>query len=286
VGHSAYDSYAILLEADGKRLFYTGDFRAHGRKASLTEKLIEDPPKNVNVLLMEGTCIGRDNDDLGFPTEDDLVPPLVEIFQQTKGMPLVWCSGQNIDRIVTIFKACRRSNRQLIVDMYTAEILRATGNKRIPQADWNGIRVFLPASQKWRIKKEKAFDVAKPYYAYRTYPEKLAEAASKSVLLFRPSMVSDLERANCLKDASLVCSKWAGYLKKENLQWFAEWLKQTGTPLHFCHTSGHASVFNLRRMRDAFPDAIAVPVHLENREQFSTFVRNVRLQDDGEWWNT
>ncbi len=32
VDHSAYDAYALLVEADGKRLFYSGDFRAHGRK--------------------------------------------------------------------------------------------------------------------------------------------------------------------------------------------------------------------------------------------------------------
>lgn len=91
VDHSAYDSYATLVEAECKRLFYTGDFRAHGRKASLTERLIEHPPKNVDILLMEGTCVGRE--DQKFPTEDDLVPKFVEIFKKTSGMPLVWCSG-------------------------------------------------------------------------------------------------------------------------------------------------------------------------------------------------
>jgi ribonuclease J len=30
VDHSAFDAYAVLVEADGKRLFYSGDFRAHG----------------------------------------------------------------------------------------------------------------------------------------------------------------------------------------------------------------------------------------------------------------
>ena len=32
VDHSAYDAYAVLVEAEGKRLFYTGDFRAHGAR--------------------------------------------------------------------------------------------------------------------------------------------------------------------------------------------------------------------------------------------------------------
>jgi ribonuclease J len=283
VDHSAYDAYAVLVEADGKRLFYTGDFRAHGRKASLTEKLIANPPKNVDILLMEGTCVARA--DQNFPTEDDLVPCLADIFRQTKGMPLVWCSGQNIDRIVTIFKACRRAGRQFIVDMYTAEMLRATGNEHLPQAAWDSIRVFLPASQRRRIIQEAAFDIAASYRSFRIFSEKLAEAASKSVMLFRPSMVRDLESTGCLKDGCLICSVWDGYLEGEKNQWFVKWMAERGLPLHRSHTSGHASVPDLRRMRDAFPDAVAVPVHLQDRERFVELFDNVELHDDGKWWS-
>jgi ribonuclease J len=285
VDHSAYDSYAVMVEADGKRLFYTGDFRAHGRKGSLTNRLIENPPTEVDVLLMEGTCIGREVDDVGFPTEDDLVPRLTEIFRKTKGMPLVWCSSQNIDRLVTIFKACRQARRQFILDVYTAEILRATGNERLPQADWNGIKVFLPFYQKLRIVKEKAFDVASPYYPYRIYPETFAQVASKSVLLFRPSMVRELETAGCLDDACVVCSVWGGYIDAPRNEWFLKWTKDCGTPLHRCHTSGHASVPDLQRMRGAFPNAVAVPVHLTDRKRFSEIFSEVELHEDGEWWS-
>lgn len=282
VDHSAYDSYAILVEAEGKRLFYTGDFRAHGRKASLTDRLIENPPRNVDILLMEGTCIGRE--DKTFDTEDDLVPRLADIFQQTKGMPLVWCSGQNIDRIVTVFKACLRAKRQFIVDMYTAEILRATNNPRLPQAEWNNVRVFLPDTQMWRIKKEQAFDISDSYKPHRIYWHQLAGAASNSVMLFRPSMVRDLEKAECLKDGCVVNSVWAGYLDKEQNRWFVEWLKKRDLPLHFCHTSGHASVPDLRRMRNAFPDAVVVPVHLTERERFVELFSKVERHEDGERW--
>jgi ribonuclease J len=283
VDHSAYDSYAVLIEAEGKRLFYTGDFRAHGRKASLMDKLIANPPKNVDILLMEGTCLGRE-DGKGFSTEDALVPGLADIFKQTTGMPLVWCSGQNIDRIVTVFKACIRADRQFIVDMYTAEILRATGNERLPQASWDRMRVFLPKSQKWRIIQNEAFDLAKSYRAFRIYPEQLCEAAGQSVMLFRPSMVRDLEEAKCLDGGCVVCSVWGGYLEKEQNRWFVDWMKQRGLPRHPCHTSGHASVPDLRRIRDAFPDAVAVPVHLSDRERFAALFGKVQLRDDGKWW--
>ena len=54
VDHSAFDAYSLLVEAAGRRLFYSGDFRAHGRKARLFEQLVADPPA-ADVMLMEGT---------------------------------------------------------------------------------------------------------------------------------------------------------------------------------------------------------------------------------------
>jgi ribonuclease J len=59
VDHSAFDSYAFLIEADGDRIFYSGDFRAHGRKGKLFQRLTTHPPKDLKVLLMEGSSLGR-----------------------------------------------------------------------------------------------------------------------------------------------------------------------------------------------------------------------------------
>lgn len=285
VDHSAYDAYAVLVEADEKRLFYSGDFRAHGRKANLVEKLIADPPPNVDILLMERTCIGRENEDRPYPTEDDLVPEFANYFRQTAGMPLVWCSGQNIDRIVTIFKACRLAGRKFIIDMYTAEILRATQNSSLPQANWRGIQVFLPTSQWLQLEKAEASAISNDYLPYRISSKSLAKAASDSVMLFRPSMVRDLEKAECLGSGCVVCSMWDGYLKLENNQWFADWVAERGLPLHHCHTSGHASVADLKRLRNAFSNAVAVPVHLSDRGRFAELLGNVQIHNDGEWWD-
>ena len=86
---------------------------------------------------MEGTTIGRKNSDKGFPTENDLQKEFECIFRTTTGMPLVWCSGQNIDRLVTVFKAAKRCGRQFIIDMYTAEILRATETANPRRIGWH-----------------------------------------------------------------------------------------------------------------------------------------------------
>ena len=58
VDHSAFDAYALLIEADGQRVYDSGDFRAHGRKAGLVERMLRDPPVGIDVLMMEGTPSG------------------------------------------------------------------------------------------------------------------------------------------------------------------------------------------------------------------------------------
>ncbi|KAF5076906.1 hypothetical protein DSECCO2_155600 [anaerobic digester metagenome] len=75
--HSAFDSYSFLVEAEGKRLFYSGDFRNHGRKASLFRKIISHPPKSIDYLLVEGTTIGRTQEN--FVTEDDIKDSFINV---------------------------------------------------------------------------------------------------------------------------------------------------------------------------------------------------------------
>lgn len=287
VDHSAYDSYALLVEADGKRLFYSGDLRAHGRKGALFERLVRQPPDRVDVLLMEGTTVGRDDQE--FPSETALEQRFVELFQQTEGMPLVWCSGQNIDRLVTIFRACVKAGRQFIIDMYTAHVLRATGNERLPQAGWDHIKVFLPGTQRRQIVRRGEFAIANSYRPWRIFPEQLAQAAATSVMLFRPSMINDVEQASCLPGARLIYSLWSGYLwsgylKDPKTKPFLEWLHRYGIPLSECHTSGHAAVQELMTLRRAFPNAPVVPIHTVNADRFEELFGNVECRNDGEWW--
>jgi len=119
--HSAFDAYGFLISAGGKSLFYTGDFRGHGRKAKLLDRLVKNPPK-TNALLMEGTLVGKRTNELTI-TESDLEKEFVQVIKKTPGIVLVTTSSQNIDRIVTIFKATKRTGRRFIIDFYTAEIL-------------------------------------------------------------------------------------------------------------------------------------------------------------------
>jgi ribonuclease J len=282
--HSAYDAYAVLVEADDRRLFYSGDLRAHGRKGILFERLVARPPKNVDVLLMEGSTIGRTGEDNEYPTEAELEKRFEQLFAEAAGLSLVWCSGQNIDRIVTIYRAARHVKKQLIVDMYTASVLRAIGNPKLPQPGFAGFRVFLPWGQKQTIRRKKLFDLAASFKTARIYPENLAGEAAKSVMLIRPSMRKDLEKAKCLADARMTYSLWGGYLKEDPQQRFLAWLQQRGIPMTHCHTSGHAPIKDLKRLAKALAPKMLVPIHSFEPQAFPALFANVQLKDDGVWW--
>jgi len=281
IDHSAHDSYCLLVEADGKRLLYSGDLRAHGRKAHLFQQLVSDPPPNIDVLICEGTQIGRDPE-FSYQDEQSVEDKMTALFKATKGMCLVWCSSQNIDRVATVFEATKNSGRQLIFDIYTAEIMRVTGDDSLPKPGRDGVRVFSPLSQRLLIKREQAFHFSNRYSSHRIYPEALPEAASRSVMIFRPSMYGDLQRAKCFESGLLVTSLWSGTVKKA--MDCVQAIKSAGNAYEHVHTSGHATEDELQEFVDAFPNSRVIPIHLEDREGFRRLSPNVELKNDHECW--
>ena len=285
VDHSAYDAYALLIEAGGQRLFYTGDVRGHGRKGALFERLLRDPPRNIDTLLMEGSSLGRLDPDRTFPSEDEIEARLVGLFDETPGMALVAASAQNIDRVVSLYRAAKRTGRTLILDLYAAVVLAATGNPRIPQSNWPGVAVFVPHHQRVHIKRTGRFDLLTAHGHNRIYAEDLPALAPRAAMLFRHSLLPDLDRAGCLTGAQAIWSQWDGYLRQPRGQALADELATRAIPLAHAHTSGHASIPDLRRLAAALAPRRLVPIHTFAPEQYpALFGPSVTIEQDGTWW--
>ena len=284
VDHSAYDAYALLVEADGKRLFYSGDFRAHGRKARLHHRLIADPPRSIDALLLEGSSLSRLDTDSAFPSESELEEQLVGQLQSTKGVTLFHTSAQNIDRLVTVYRACKRMERPMVIDLYAAAVLAATENPHIPQSDWPGVLLYLPRRQAIQVKRNAWFDLLRRHSSHRVYNDQLKAKAANGVFLFRPVLMNDLDKAGCLSDARFIYSQWAGYLEKGSYAPMEAWLQGHGIAINHLHTSGHASVGDLKALAEALQAKALVPIHSFTAERYPEIFSNVVLRDDGEWW--
>ena len=190
VDHSGFDAYAFLVEAEGKRIFYSGDFRGHGKKSGRFDKFIENPPKDIDFLIMEGT--GIEGKDGHYEKEDELRDKLVTIFKEEKGLIFFACSSQNIDRISSLYSACRRSGRILVLDPYTVyllDVLRKMAPK-IPQFDFKDIRVFFTSdSNTKRLADDKTlFKYKKAKISYDEIEEKKDSLVVKTFIWYKKSI--------------------------------------------------------------------------------------------------
>lgn len=283
--HSGYDAYSLLVEAEGRRLFYTGDLRAHGRKGALFERLVEQPPTDIDVLLMEGTHVREGaTSETKLPSESDVEEACVELFRSTAGMVLVHYSPQNVDRLVTLFRAARRSGREFVMDLYAATVAGATGRTTIPQAGWDGVRVYLPHTQRHKVIKAEEFERTDRVRAAWVYAQELAARPGEFAMTFRQSMARELAKAQCLAKARAIWSLWPGYLDARSGQRTQAWLAEQGIPLTVEHASGHASVHDLQRLVEALAPERVVPIHSFAPHRFPDFFPRVESRPDGEWW--
>jgi len=285
VDHSAYDAYALLIEADGKRIFYSGDLRMHGRKASLTENLISNPPQNIDVLMLEGSLLGRTENIGRSPSEEEIEQEFASIFRETDGLVMVHASAQNIDRVVSIYKAAIRSGRRLLIDLYTAVVLDATNNRNIPQSYSPLVSLWVPQVQRVQIKNRKWFPLLKKHSKHRIYHGEVKGIANRAVLLFRPVYMKDIERADCIDGAAYIYSQWEGYWERDSSAELRNWIAKHNITKRSIHTSGHASIHDLQRFASAIKPKRIVPIHTFYPEKYANLFKNVEVHEDGESWD-
>ena len=284
--HSAFDSYSLLVEADGHRLFYTGDIRGHGRKSRLFEELLSHPPTPVDVLLLEGTHVGQgDGSPEACRSERDVELSLARRMKQTEGALSVISSAQNIDRLVTVYRACKRGGRVLVTDLYTASLAHAIGRQTIPQPGFPDYKVYVPNHQRRLVKKSREFDRMELVRECRVFPEWLAEHAGEVTLLLPASTVPELLSSGVLANGAVAWSMWPGYLKEPSGSRLKELLTSNGVPFILDHASGHAPVADLQRLAGALEPSRLVPIHTEGAGLYNEFFENVETHSDGEWWN-
>lgn len=277
--HSAFDAFMLLIEVEGRRLFYSGDFRVHGRKAALVRRLMDQPPKDIDVLLMEGTNLASDK---STKTESDLESDFVRLFTRTTGRVFVSWSAQNIDRTVTIYRACVRTGRTLVVDLYTAEVMELLAEAgRLPRAGWDNLKVVITKSfsRLYKAKRRDAFVDRMARHGISA--SALAGTSGQWVVMIRPSLMADFTGKGVVPNSNDAWSysQWRGYLREPDGVALKHWFEQGGAAADHIHTSGHASSSDLKEFADAIKPRMLVPIHGVAWDEQTGFDSIRRLQD-------
>lgn len=277
--HSAFDAYMLLIEVDGCRLLYSGDFRIHGRKSVLVTRMMSSPPPSIDALIMEGTNLGSNKP---CSSEDELEQRYIDLFKSTAGRVFVAWSAQNVDRTVTLFKACAKKDvgRTLVVDLYTAEVMEMLARLgRLPHPNWGHIKVVITRGLARMYEKTGREEFVKRMLPYGISAKALVENPSKWVVMTRKSLIRDYEKSGVVPTPADAWSwsLWRGYLDEGDGIVLREWFESRGCPACHIHTSGHASPADLREFASRINPKVLIPVHGvawdDERAGFSNILR-------------
>ena len=257
IDHSAADSYMFVIEAEGKRVLYTGDFRMHGLRHHVLDKLVNTYIGEVDVLITEGTLLSRDADDC--ISEATVLDDISSYIQDGK-YAFVMCSSTNIDRIMGIWQNMP-TDKVLICDAYQKRILDTVVNN-----------VYYESSLYRRHDSPLVLDKGK-------YPKYYMDNGFVCLVRATENHISHIKEFP-KDDVRIIYSMWTGYIE-ENL--VLKNLLDT-YPSYICHASGHVSKDDLIKFIELVnPDAI-IPVHTDNPERLEKLVphRNVYVVNGNE----
>lgn len=284
--HSAFDAYAFLIEADGKKLFYSGDFRSHGRKGKMFYKFIRTAPEGINALLLEGTLIKeRDSSSKTFKTEEAVENEIVKVLNDHKTIVFGIASSQNIDRMVSFYKAAKRTGRLFVVDVYTANVLTEIANLKIPHPSENypEIRVFFPMHLCDKLEKRQKKDMMYKFARYKITKDEISANLSNVFMLIKSSMRSYLDGIKNIGASPVIYSMWDGYLSERSTKDFVRSLnKGDDSLMYHVHSSGHADVSTLKRVVSRLRPDKVIPIHTLGPHLYNDHFRNVIEISDGQ----
>ncbi|MCH5163964.1 MAG: MBL fold metallo-hydrolase [Clostridiales bacterium] len=248
IDHSAFDAYMLLIEAEGKRILHTGDFRMHGARGNKMPAVLEKYCKNIDVLITEGTMLSRINEQVF--TEHELGLKAEQLMQKNKYIFAI-CSSTNIDTIAEFYNAALKNNKPFIVceKDFQAEILK--------------IVTHNSSSQFYNFDRRKVY----------SYGENLNKFMTERGFFFLGRANNTTQKAiQAFPDSLLIYSMWSGYLNEKHPAFdkyksdFINNAISNGCRVINLHTSGHASIDEIIKICEITGAKTIIPIHSENPE--------------------
>lgn len=244
VDHAAFDAYMFLIEAEGKRVLYTGDFRTHGFRGKAVIPMLQKYVGQVDVLITEGTMLSRSNTKV--KTEQALQKEIHQYLSKHK-YAFVICSSTNIDRIGSICQATPKG-KYFLCDAYQLDVL-----EKVKELCGHFTTLYQ-------------FEKALSYGA--NLDDKMEQRGFCMLIRgqYTCKSVVDYYTKNHTDETILLYSMWDGYLIQPDNQ-YAKLIKKFKNVEH-THTSGHATFEAIVEVCNTVkPTTAIIPMHTENRHK-------------------
>lgn len=255
VDHSAFDSYMFLIEADGKRILHTGDFRGHGYLSKGLEKVLGHIG-NVDILISEGTMLSRLDEKV---KHERWIQEEAFKLLSKKPRPHYYfalCSSTDMDRLASFHEACKKSGAKFVCDAYQKSILDIFTKYAAPHSDFFNFDddTTLVIGDNCNFGK----DLRPNGFIMPVRAGSHLDFVKKMKYYF--------------PDAELIYSMWKGYFEGTEAQKNKDvinFLNLFQGDFHYLHTSGHADVETLEEIcRLAHPSIGVIPIHKEKTTRY------------------
>ena len=257
VDHSACDSYMFLVEADGKRVLHTGDFRLHGVRGKAMDKILERRIRKVDALIVEGTTLSRP---AGRPVSEWNLNKRLDAYLKRYKYVFVLCASTNLDRIFALARAVP-CGKYSLCDKYQHELAKLVSEH------------YKGRSSFYEMPKLLSFEKNPPAGFDRRGGLMFVRANRRFEQVIRK-----FDPARSI----ILYSMWDGYRTAPESR-IPEFLALAGT-WESLHTGGHASPEAVRRVIEKTDPEIVIPIHTDAPRKMRELSggRKVALLQDGE----
>lgn len=268
VSHSAYDAYMFLIEAEGKKILHTGDFRGHGYLSKGQETTLKHYVGQIDILIIEGTMLARPDEKV--MTEADLYKEALKEMQTHKYV-FVHCSSTDLERLASFKNANSKMvpQRPLVTDAFQKDIFdlfsHSAGNSS-PYFDFGKIFTYTENSHKL-----KEWMLTNGFTMFVRATQKFHDHLNHLLPNLSP------------EKTLFIYSMWNGYItngRTQNTAYIELQELFSSCKIRHLHTSGHATSEVLRKVCDLTRPRLAIiPIHRETTTDFKSTGIALSLQE-------
>lgn len=242
--HSIYDAHMFLVEADGKRIWHTGDYRQHGYMGKGLFPMLRRYATDIDVLITEGTMLKRKDKCIH---ECEVSRKMESVMQAFKYV-FVLTSATDIERLGSINHATKKTKKPLCI-----------------------MSLFMKRTMEFFTERQSSlsrglFSFAPLYYTDKLYGKLKRKGFTIVVGTSQADKVKKLLDRLPQEETLFIYSTWVGYYKN------AEQVKANPKYKEFremfynvvdIHTSGHADKVTIRKVIETVRPKEVICIHKE-----------------------
>jgi ribonuclease J len=273
VDHSVAGAYGYIINTPDGALIYTGDFRIHGTKPSLTLDFIKKA-KAVDPICMISE--GTNALEAEVISENEVKTKINKVVSNTSRLVLADFSYTDIDRFKTFYEVAKENDRFLAIPLRQAYLLKKLKEDKklqIPEIKKDeNILIYRKAKKSylpWEkeiIENFNVFDISE----IRKIQQKIIMVCSffdvKELIYIKPKPGS-----------SFILSSSEPFNEEREIEYekFINWLNHFGLPMYRIHCSGHIMPNDLKEVVNEIKPKKIFPIHTEYPELLKKFLMDL-----------